>query len=75
MLDMTPDGGMAARLRAAIEADGDAVADLHVWRLGPGHLGAIVSVGTREDRGVAYYRAKLGRFRSVSHLTVEVVRV
>jgi cation diffusion facilitator family transporter len=75
LLDMTPDGGMAARLRAAIEADGDAVADLHVWRLGPGHLGAIVSVGTREDRGVAYYRAKLARFRSVSHLTVEVVRV
>ncbi len=46
LLDMNPDQGMAEKLRQAIEADGDQLADLHLWRLGPGHLGAIVSVGT-----------------------------
>jgi cation diffusion facilitator family transporter len=72
LLDMNPDRGMADRLRQTIEADGDRLADLHLWRLGPGHLGAIVSVTTREGRGADYYRAKLARFRSLSHLTIEV---
>ena len=63
---------MADNLRHTIEADGDRLADLHLWRLGPGHLGAIVCVGTRESRGPDYYHAKLARFRSLSHLTIEV---
>lgn len=72
LLDMTPDQGMAEKLRDAIESDGDRLADLHLWRLGPGHLGAIVSVSTQEPRGLAHYRAKLARFRSLSHVTIEV---
>jgi cation diffusion facilitator family transporter len=72
LLDMTPDRGMADKLRQTIEGDGDQLADLHLWRLGPGHLGAIVSVATREARREDYYRSKLARFRSLSHLTVEV---
>ena len=45
LLDMTPDRAHGrTMLRHAIEADGDQLADLHLWRLGPGHLGAIVSV-------------------------------
>jgi cation diffusion facilitator family transporter len=72
LLDMNPDRRMAENVRQAIEGDGDTLADLHLWRLGPGHLGAIVSVGTHERRGIDYYRAKLARFRSLSHLTIEV---
>ena len=72
LLDMNPDPRMAARLRETIEADGDRVADLHLWRLGPGHLGAIVSVVTGRGRGVDYYRARLARFHGLSHLTIEV---
>jgi Co/Zn/Cd efflux system component len=72
LLDMNPDRAMANRLREAIETEGDTLADLHLWRLGPGHLGAIISVITREGRDADYYRARLARFRSLSHLTVEV---
>jgi cation diffusion facilitator family transporter len=72
LLDMTPDRGMAERMRATIETDGDRLTDFHVWRLGPGHLGAIVSVTTHEQRGPDYYQARLARFRSLSHVTVEV---
>jgi Co/Zn/Cd efflux system component len=72
LLDMNPDQAMAERLRAAVETDGDRVADLHLWRLGPGHLGAIVCVVTSKGRGPAYYRDKLSRFGSLAHLTVEV---
>jgi Co/Zn/Cd efflux system component len=63
---------MAERMRDAIEADGDRLTDLHLWRLGPGHLGAIVSVSTAKQRGPDYYRQMLGRFRSLSHVTVEI---
>jgi cation diffusion facilitator family transporter len=74
LLDMTPDRGMAERMRAVIETDGDRLTDLHLWRLGPGHLGVILSVATRENRGPDYYQALLGRFRALSHVTVEVQR-
>jgi cation diffusion facilitator family transporter len=72
LLDMTPDRAMAERMRATIEADGDRLTDLHLWRLGPGHLGAIVSVSTAKQRGPDYYRRLLDRFRSLSHVTVEI---
>jgi cation diffusion facilitator family transporter len=73
LLDMLPDQATENGIRQAIEADGDRLTDLHLWRLGPGHLGAIVSVATREGtRGPDFYRQQLRRFRSLSHLTVEV---
>ena len=72
LLDMTPDRTMAERMRAAIEADGDRLTDFHLWRLGPGHLGAILSVATHQQRGADYYQSLLKRFRSLSHVTVQV---
>jgi cation diffusion facilitator family transporter len=75
LLDMNPDRRLALRLRRLVEADADQVADLHLWRLGPGHLGAIVSVVTRQDRDAAYYRAKLASLPTLAHLTVEVARL
>jgi cation diffusion facilitator family transporter len=72
LLDMNPDKAMSDKLRAEVEAGGDKLADLHLWRLGPGHLGAIVSIITSHARGTDYYRARLARFKSLSHLTIEV---
>ncbi len=72
LLDMNPDRSMAERMRAMIETDGDRLTDLHLWRLGPGHLGAIVSVATQRGRGPEYYRSLLTRFRALSHVTVQV---
>jgi cation diffusion facilitator family transporter len=72
LLDMNPDKAMADELRRAIEADGDSLADLHIWRLGPGHLGAIVSVLTAKPRDAEFYRSRLSRFRMLSHVTIEV---
>ena len=74
LLDMNPDEGMAGKLRAEVETDGDVLADLHLWRLGPGHLGAIISVITSKARDADFYRRRLARFKSLSHLTIEVAR-
>ena len=74
LLDMNPDRAMAEKLRSTIENDGDTLADLHLWRLGPGHLGAILCIGTDKNRAPDYYKTKLARFHALSHLTVEVHR-
>lgn len=75
LLDMNPDQKVAREMRNTIEADGDRLGDLHVWRLGPGHLGAILSITTRSERDARFYRERLTRFRALSHVTVEVDRV
>jgi len=75
LLDRTPDPRMAEKIRTAIESEGDRVTDLHLWRLGPGHLGAIVSVATPGTREPAHYRKRLRKFPDLSHVTVEVHRL
>ena len=75
LLDMDPDPRVAREMRCVIEADGDRLTDLHLWRLGPGHLGAIVSVVTGSRRDARFYRERLAGFRSLSHLTIEIDRL
>ncbi len=72
LLDMNPDQALEQHILDAVEARGDRLTDLHLWRLGPGHLGAIVAVETRQARGPEFYREELGRFRTLSHVTVEI---
>ena len=71
---MNPDRELTRTLRAAIERDGDELADLHLWRLGPGHLGAILAVETASARDVEDYRAAAQAVAKFSHLTIEVSR-
>jgi len=74
LLDMNPDQRITSQVREAIESGGDRLVDLHLWRLGPGHLGAVVSVLTSEAHDCAFYRARLKQFKALSHVTVEVTR-
>jgi Co/Zn/Cd efflux system component len=61
-------------IQRAIESDADnRVADLHVWRVGPHHLAAIVSVVTHEPRDPAHYKRLLAAERDLVHVTVEVL--
>jgi cation diffusion facilitator family transporter len=73
LLDMNPDRQLAEKLRDAIELGGDRLDDLHLWRVGPGHLAAIISVTTNKQRDPNYYRNQLARFKILSHVTVEVL--
>jgi cation diffusion facilitator family transporter len=69
-----PEARLAA-IRAAIEADADArVADLHVWRVGPRHLAAIVSLVAHDPREPDHYKRLLRAQRDLVHVTVEVHR-
>ena len=81
LLDLNPDLKLTEFLRKRLESDGSTVTDLHVWRLGPGHLGSIICVnpppnskGLGEGRTEAYYRQRIKGFRALSHITIEVGR-
>jgi cation diffusion facilitator family transporter len=73
LLDAEVASERRSAIRAAIEAHGDdRVADLHVWRVGPRHLAAIVSVVSSAPRPAAEYKERLSAFGDLAHLTVEV---
>jgi len=62
-------------IRNAIESDaGSRVADLHVWRVGPRHLAAIVSVVDHDPREPDDYKQRLASQSDLVHVTVEVHR-
>ena len=74
LLDAEANEQEAATLRSMIESDGDSrVSDLHLWRVGPQHLAAIVSVVTHQRHEAEEYKARLST-RRLAHLTVEVQR-
>ena len=73
LLDMTPPTGLADQLRQLVADEGDDLTDLHLWRLGPGHMGAILAVmTTKAGRTPDHYHARLAGMAGLSHVTVEV---
>ena len=67
-------GEIVDHVRASIEAEPDTrIADLHVWRVGPRHLAAIVSIVTNAPRPPAHYKQLLAAHNSLVHVTVEVI--
>ena len=73
LMDLSPDDKMASEVRAVVATANDKLVDLHVWRLGPGHFGAVVSLVTAEPaHGPAYYHTALRKIKGLSHITVEV---
>jgi len=72
LLDLTPDPDLAAAIREAIEIAGDRITDLHLWRIGPGHYGAIVALVSEEPQVPGYYKSLLKGIAGLSHITVEV---
>ncbi|MCK6529272.1 CDF family Co(II)/Ni(II) efflux transporter DmeF [Myxococcota bacterium] len=75
LLDVVPEPGIEEEIRSRLEAMDDArVADLHLWELGPGRRGVIVTLVTGHPRPAAEYRAAVLEVAAVHHLTVEVHR-
>jgi len=75
LVDISPGESLSNKVRTAVESAGDTLVDLHVWRLGPGHFGAVISlVSQAARRGPAFYHALLNRINGLSHITVEVHR-
>ncbi len=74
LLDAAPNAALEQAVRTRLEQNDDRIADLHVWRLGPGHHGAIISLVSDEPLAVEAYKARLDDVANLSHVTVEVHR-
>jgi len=73
LLDVNSDTGLYENIRQSIESEADnSVTDLHVWRVGPGHFAAIVSVITSEPHPPSHYKGLLRHVKGLCHVTVEV---
>ena len=72
LLDMVPDRHLAGHIRKALEVDGDRVCDLHLWRLGPGHVGLIAAVVSDRPQAPSAYKHRLNGIACLSHMTIEV---
>jgi cation diffusion facilitator family transporter len=74
LLDAAPDAELDAAIRARLEQGDDRIADLHVWRVGPGHHAAIVSLVSDSPLPALDYKMRLADLGRLSHVTVEVHR-
>jgi cation diffusion facilitator family transporter len=74
LLDADADPKLSGAIRGTIEKElGARVADLHLWRLGPGHQGLIVSLVSPDATNAEQIKAALRRtYPDLSHVTVEV---
>jgi cation diffusion facilitator family transporter len=73
LLDMRPQDGIAGEIARRLEAvPHDRVSDLHLWRIGPGHSAAVVSLVSDRPEPPAIYKARLAGIHGLSHVTVEV---
>jgi Co/Zn/Cd efflux system component len=72
LLDAVPSRTYTSLIRRRLEIDGDRVTDLHVWRLGPGHLGVLATIVSERPREPAHYKARLAGIEGLSHVSIEV---
>jgi cation diffusion facilitator family transporter len=72
LLDTIPDRTLMEQIRSLLEKGEDRVADLHLWRVGPGHMAAIVVLVSDDPRAPEHYKTKLLALEQLSHVTVEV---
>ena len=72
LLDESIDEEYKALIRERIERDADnRITDLHVWKVGPAHYAAILSLVTHDPKPPAYYKRLLTGLDRLSHITVE----
>jgi cation diffusion facilitator family transporter len=74
LLDTLPSEETAAAIRKRLETSDERVSDLHIWQLGPGHIGMIASIVADDPKTPEYYKSLLKDIPNLSHVTVEVFR-
>jgi len=75
LLDMKTEDGIASEIAHRLEAErGDRISDFHLWRVGPGHNAAVVSLVSDRPEPPAVYKSRLAGIEGLSHITVEVQR-
>ncbi|MDZ4736333.1 MAG: CDF family Co(II)/Ni(II) efflux transporter DmeF [Rhodospirillaceae bacterium] len=72
LLDTVPDRKLFDLVASRLEIGGDRLADLHLWRLGPGHVGLVASIVADRPQSPETYKTRLDGIDGLSHVTIEV---
>ena len=74
LLDACPDPVLSRKITERLEQADDRVSDLHLWRIGPGHLAAVISLISDDPKTPGFYKKRLTGLPGLSHVTIEVER-
>jgi cation diffusion facilitator family transporter len=73
LLDGSIEGEYISAITEKIESTMDnQVSDIHVWKVGPVHYSAIISIVTHYPQKIEYYKNLLKDFKELSHITIEI---
>ncbi len=73
LLDASVEKELRESIKKRIESDADnRIADLHLWRVGPDHYAAIISIVTHFPKPPDHYKKLLKDLKGLSHVTVEI---
>jgi cation diffusion facilitator family transporter len=60
-------------IQETIEKDSDnRITDIHIWKVGPNHYAAIISIVTHSPKATEYYKELLSEFHRLAHITIEI---
>ena len=74
LLDIRPNAELVRSVRECLERGSDRVADLHLWRVGPGHNAVVATIVSHEPQAPNFYKERLANLPGLSHVTIEVER-
>jgi cation diffusion facilitator family transporter len=72
LLDIRPNAALVGSVRACLEQGSDRIADLHLWRVGPGHNAVVATIVSHEPRAPSFYKERLANLPGLSQVTIEV---
>jgi cation diffusion facilitator family transporter len=72
LLDTVADARLVTEIKKRLQVGSDRVVDLHVWRVGPGHVAVIAGIVTDQPQLPDRYKALLNDLDGLSHITIEV---
>jgi cation diffusion facilitator family transporter len=74
LLDIESNADVASQIRRNLELGCDRVADLHLWRVGPGHNAIVATIVSHQPQPPQTYKERLSSIPGLSHVTIEVER-
>jgi cation diffusion facilitator family transporter len=74
LLDIRPNAELVRSVHECLEQGSDRIADLHLWRVGPGHNAVVATIVSHEPQAPSLYKERLANLPGLSHVTIEVER-
>lgn len=73
LLDHSMEDEDIIQIKKILESNSDnKISDVHIWRVGPDHYAAVISIVTHYPKPPEHYKHLLKNLKKLSHLTIEV---